>query len=264
MSAPPSVSCPEPIPYSDDISGYAEIDFKVAPPAVQSKQPSFVPIDSILSNQLGPITNPVQSQSVSGFPSLPEVGSTNDVTPLLSSYSGSEINASMTLSSSVPSNVSVNDIVSESSKPVVQPVVQPTVQPVVQPTVQPVPQPAVAQNYTNVPKPIIRNKESFNNMPKNNLAKYINNKPRQVEHFNKPRQVEHFHQMTLMDNVILAVVIGAFIYFVVSHKSGDNNLDVSKVPIVSQLADKNVSTENKIIIVLTIVIACVLINRMLK
>lgn len=251
MSAPPSVSCPEPIPYSDDISGYAEIDFKVAPPAVQTMQPSFVSIDSILSNQLGPVTNPVQSQSVSGFPSLPEVGSTNNVTPLLSSYSGSEINASMTLSSSVPSNVSVNDIVSESSKPVVQP----TVQPVVQPT--------VPQNFRNVPKPVIRNKESFNNIPKNNLAKYINNKPRQVEHF-KPRQVEHFHQMTIMDNIILAIVIGAFIYFVYSHKSGDNNIDVSKVPIVSQLADKNVSSENKIIIVLTIVIACVLINRMLK
>jgi len=276
MSAPPSVPCAEPVPYSDDISGYADIDFNVASHAVFNIKPNGVPVDSVLSKQLGPITNPVTpsvAPYVNGFPILPEVGD-NNARPLLSSYNGTDIGASMTLSNNLPNTMSVNDIVGN---------------------------PSVTQPFTNVPEeeskeiqhfkninnhrvphkptntfadlnnlpPTIMGREQFENIKngnvsKNNLAKFIdNNTKSNVEHFGKPRQVEHFFQMTLMDNIVLAVVLGAFIYYIVTLK-GDNHIDTSKIPIVAQLSDKNVSTENKIIIVVAVVVACVLINRMMK
>jgi hypothetical protein len=279
MSAPPSVPCPEPMPFSDHISGYADIDFAVASPTVYTAQPKFQSVDSVLSNQLGPVTNPVQS--VSASPPAPTVGDSN-VKPMLSSYGGSDINAPMTLANNNMNFLSVNDIL---NNPSVTPVPAQPKAPVVQPTnVQPV---ETAQ-FTNIPVnnrlpqlnnnklPIIRKQESFKNLsntehfnnpvkntPRKNLAKFIANKP-SVEHFGKPKRIEHFRNMSIMDNIVLAVVIGAFIYYMVTLKNGDSHLDLSKVPIISQLADKNVSMENKIIIVVTIVIACVLINRMLK
>ena len=86
MSTSPSVSCPEPLPYSDDISGYADIDFTVAAPKVQSMQPNIVQVDSILSNQLGPTSNPMQAPSASWMPGFPELapGGENNAKPLLS------------------------------------------------------------------------------------------------------------------------------------------------------------------------------------
>lgn len=274
MSAPPSVPCAEPMPYSDDVSGYADIDFNVAPQAVFNMQPAGVPVDSILSKQLGPNTNPVTpavAPYVNGFPILPEVGD-NNAKPLLSSYNGTDISASMTLSNNLPNTMSVNDIVGNPS--VTQPFTNVTVPEEVQhyknvnnQRVPHKPTNSFAE-LTNIPASIM-GREQFDNIKKGNvnkntLAKFIdNNTNSNVEHFGKPKQIEHFFQMTLMDNIVLAIVLGAFIYYIVTLKSG-NNLDTSKIPIVSQLSDKNVSTENKVIIVVAVVVACVLINRMMK
>jgi len=269
MSAPSSVPCAEPMPYSDDISGYANIDFNVAPSAMQTLQPSIVPVDSILSKQLGPVTNPVQNVSgvsqVPGSPILPPVGESN-AKPLLSSYAGADISSPMTLSTSMPSNVSVNDITSTQTIAEVQKPVT-----VVQNTNAPSSALMGPQAFTNVAnvtnaprRPSIINKENFNNVQKNkNLANFVDNRNK-VEHFQPPRRVEHFSQMTMMDNIVVAIVIGAFVYYVVTLKYGDNQVDTSKIPIVSQLTDNQVSMENKIIIVVAVVIACVLISRMMK
>jgi len=66
-----------------------------------------------------------------------------------------------------------------------------------------------------------------------------------------------------MDNIVILIVLAAFIYYIVSLKT-DYKVDVSKIPIANQLADNSVSVENKIIIVLAVVIALVLIRKMLK
>jgi len=270
MSAPSSVPCAEPIPYSDDISGYADIDFNVAPYAVQTIQPKVVPVDSILSKQLGSVTNPVQPPSIQsnvyGFPTLPEVGESN-AKPLLSSYAGAEISSPMTLSSSNPDTVSVNDITNPPSV-----AIPPT--PIVPPT--PIAPQPVIQKFTNVNNLIpdehkkynqlrqLNHNNKVNNIQKNNnLANYINNKHK-TEHFTNPKKIEHFSKMTLMDNIVIGVILCTFVYYVVTLKHGDSHIDTSKIPIVSQLTDKDVSMENKIIIVVAVVIACVLISRMMK
>jgi hypothetical protein len=273
MSTPSSEPCPEPLPYSDDISGYADIDFSVSPPSVFSSQATLVPVDTILSKQLGPTTNPV-SQSASpyvyGFPILPEVTDDN-AKPLLSSYAGSDISSPMTLSNGSPNGVSVNDLVNTPVVATTAPIAPVTTAPVAPVTTAPVTTAPVApvapsvQPFTNVDKPSMK-KENFNNIDKNknNLAKFINNTKPSVEHFKKPKIMEHFHQMTLMDNIVLGIAIFGFIYYIVSIKHGHIDIDLSKIPILAQLSDDNVSMENKIIIVLAIVVACVLISKMLK
>jgi len=316
MSTSPSVSCPEPLPYSDDVSGYADIDFTVAAPRVYSMQPNMVQVDSILSNQLGPTSNPMQAPSSSympGFPELAPVGE-NSAKPLLSSYMGAEISGPTTLSSTTPNFMSVNDIVGNpTSQPTAVPVEQQftNVPEYQQPEYQ---QPEYQQPEYQQPEyqqPVQQKREHFsprdanaretinyingrhnrnvretiNNVsdrrehfgsqvkprfgpqpkPKNNLATFINkntNKP-SIEHFN-PKKIEHFQNLTMMDNIVLGIVIAAFIYYIYSLKYGNIDIDLSKIPILSQLSDNNVSMENKIIIVLAVVIACVLISRMLK
>jgi hypothetical protein len=264
MSAPSSVPCPEPMPYSDEIYGYSDIDFTVKNHPIYSAQPAFVPIDKILSNQLGPVTNPVLSPStatydVKGFPILPEVESSN-AKPLLSSYAGAEINLSTTLANNNLNFMSVNDI-TNTPQPVAQPVAQPT-QPV--PNVVQPPSSPLVQKFTNI------NKHEENNLPKknNNISNFIvkeNSKNNSVEHFKGQKTVEHFGGKTVMDNVILFLVIATIIYFMSSiYKSTESNFDTSKIPIVAQLTDNNVSNENKLIIVVAIVVAFVLIQRMLK
>ena len=271
MSTPSSLPCPEPMPFSDDISGYADVDFATTAHPVFSAQPNMVPIDTILSKQLGPVTNPV-SPSVSmdngivGSPILSVVEESN-AKPLLSSYSGADINASTTLANNNLSYVSVNDIINNVEHPV----------PMNIPSVTGV------QKFTNVD-----NKPKFENIPippqnnmpahpinnNNNLSNFIarNDKPRaSTEHFNpKPvnkniapvKNVEHFmSHMNMMDNVVLAVVVGAIIYYVVSAK---HDVDLSKFPILAQLSDPAVTTQNKIVIVISVVVALVLIGRMLK
>lgn len=268
MSTPSSLPCPEPMPFSDDISGYAEVDFATVAQPIYTAQPNVVPVDTILSNQLGPVTNPV-SPSVSmdngivGSPILPVVEESN-AKPLLSSYSGSDINASTTLADNNLSFVSVNDIINN----------------VEQPTGMQVP--TGIQKFTNVNnEPKVHQNippPPPNNMPlhtkNNNLSNFIakNDKPRATtEHFNpKPaikniapvKNVEHFSgHMSIMDNIVLTIVIGAIIYYVVSSKQ---DVDLSKIPILAQLSDPNATTQNKIIIVVAVVVALVLIGRMLK
>jgi len=280
MSAPSILPCPEPMPYSNDSSSYADVDFGEArAAAVFSNQPRMVPVDSLLSNQLGPITNPVMSpsssvpQQVIGAPILPTVEESN-AKPMLSSYAGADINSSSTLSQTTPPNfVSVNDLVYAPSNTSMN--VLPA--PLIQTFKTEIPGKRINQanpvNYTKpiprsqpilkpVNKPSLKTVESFGNNNQN-LAKFIDrsSKPapkliRKVEHFN-------FQKMSLMDNIILAILIGAIIYYIVSLKHS-NMADLSKIPIVSQLSDKNVSNENKLIIIVAVVIALILIRRMLK
>ena len=76
-----SVPCPEPMPYSSNSNEFAEIDFTPKAMSVFTNQPQFVEVDKVLSNQVGPITNPVQTQ---GYPVLPPI-SDSTASPLLSS-----------------------------------------------------------------------------------------------------------------------------------------------------------------------------------
>ena len=272
MSAPSSVQCPEPMPYSNEIYGYSDIDFTAKNPPVYSAQPASVQVDSILSNQLGPITNPVLAPStvtysVPGFPVLPEVESSS-AKPLLSSYSGAEIDASTTLANNNLGFVSVNDVVSPLNTPSVQLFTNVSKK-----------EPAKSvpiEAFNNAPNKI---KPEYKNLPKigpapkpatksNNISHFIAKQNNKIEHF-KPtnvKKVEHFSSMTIMDNLVLILVIGAIIYYVVSSKfsGGDSSVDFKKIPIVSQLSDDHVSMENKLIIIAAIVIAFILIQRMLK
>ena len=70
MASPKVESCPEPIAYSSDNS-YANIDFTEPPMAVFTAQPKFVEVDSILANQLGPVTNPVTTNAQPELPGSP-------------------------------------------------------------------------------------------------------------------------------------------------------------------------------------------------
>jgi len=264
MSAPSNVPCPEPIPYSDNIYGYSDIDFNVAAPVVQSLQPVNVSVDSILANQLGPVTNPVtpsRTSDVSGFPVLPVVGE-NDAKPLLSSYAGADINLPTTLSNGNASNVSVNDIVN------VAPPAPVLSTPSVPQEFTNVNRPRATTKAVNVKQPTVMTKEQFNNIQNKNAPKKLANfiSKRQPEHFTNPRKIEHFYKnkLTIMDNIVIIIIILAFIYYAVSLKHGELNINLSKVPILSQLTDSNVSTENKVIIVFAVVIAFVLIGRMMK
>ena len=260
MSAPSSVPCAEPMPYSDDINEYAEIDFNVAPSAMQILQASLVPVDSILSKQLGPVSNPVQSvsttASVVGSPILPAVGD-NNAKPLLSSYVGADVSAPMTLSTASPQNVSINNVTNSPTASAPQLLSG-------SPEVKPFNE---RQQFTNVNDFQEPQKRLPVNQPVNknkNLANYINDKQK-TEHFSNPK-VEHydFKKITIMDNIVIGIVLIAFVYYVVSLKHGDNHVDLSKIPILAQLSDQDVSVENKIIIVVAVVIACVLISRMMK
>ena len=269
MSTPSSLPCPEPMPSSSDISRYAEIDFATTQPSVFSAQPNMVPVDTILSTQLGPVTNPVTPSSsmdngIVGAPILPVVEESN-AKPLLSSYSGSDINASTTLANNNLGFVSVNDISNMSVESANAPSVTG-----IQKFTPEIPAPpqnnnhAPPQNNNHAPP------QNNNHTPPKNLSTFIanNNKPRaSTEHFNpKPvapvKSIEHFMgHMTMMDNIVLAIVVGAIIYYVVSAKQ---NLDLSKIPILAQLSDPAVTVQNKIVIVVAVVVALVLIGRMLK
>ena len=273
--------CPEPVPFSDVVSDYADIDFNVKSPPVVSLQPVMVPVDTILANQLGPNSNPLQSPAVtpmtyvSGFPELSPVGESNAI-PLLSSNIGADINAPMTLSNPSLSFSSINDIVNEDKikQQFTQPQSQPQSQPITQPSIENFNSNILKKNERQHRQPRMNKVNVNNNLSRannnlaganNNLAKYINNTA-SIEHFS-PKKIEHFNlpKLSMMDNIVIAIVLFAFIYYIVSLKSDYSvNVDVSKIPIASQLADNNVSVENKIIIVLAVVIALVLIRKMLK
>jgi hypothetical protein len=263
------------MPYSNESYGYSEIDFTVKLPAVFDNKVNLVPVDKVLSNQLGGVTLPPTDYTtlpqVVGYPLLPQV-SEGDAKPLLTSYAGSEISLPTTLSSTDLNSVSVNDIVTPQVKPTqsAQPA-QPKPEPI---TVKPVPM-APMNAPIAVPS---RARETFENPPQNNLANFIRgNNPvgrvekfgpqhaKKVEHFGS-KKVEHFGGLKTMDNIVFILVVCALGYYYAStyHPEYIRDMDMSKIPILSQLQDSNVTTENKVIIVIAIVIGLILITRMLK
>jgi len=238
MASPSAESCPEPIAYSSNNS-YADIDFTEPAMAVFTAQPKFVEVDSILSNQLGPVTNPVTTNAqpeLSGSPVLPFVNQSN-AAPVVDSAVGADVNYSSTLENNIPS-IAVNSITTPSvsdNLPVSE--VEPS--PKVTPQSKPLP---VAESF------------------KNNLANFIKSK----EHF---KNKEHFNVgKTVLDNVVLFVIIAAGIFYLYSMSPYYHpiNIDLSKVPLVGSLTDSNVSDNNKLMIVAGILIAVVVISRLLK
>jgi hypothetical protein len=96
------------MPYSDNYSTVADVDFVSTPSAIFSTQPTFSSVDSILADQLGPILNPVTSNSNNVVPvTLPPVlakQNVDNVVPIISASSGADINLSTTLNQPNNSN----------------------------------------------------------------------------------------------------------------------------------------------------------------
>ena len=229
MASPSAESCPEPIAYSS-YNSYADIDFTEPAMAVFTAQPKFVEVDSILSNQLGPVTNPVTTNAqpqLLGSPVLPFVNQSN-AAPVVDSAVGADVNYSSTLENNIPS-LAVNSITTPVSELKPTPKVTPKSEPVA---------------------------ESF----KNNLAKFIKSK----EHF---KNKEHFgHGKTILDNAVLFVIIAVAVFYIYSMSPYYQPIpiDLSKVPLIGSLTDNNVSDNNKLMIVAGILIAVVVISRLLK
>ena len=216
MSNTPNVEvqpCPEPTPYSYS-SDMAPIDFESTSPAVFSAQPAFAPVDSILSNQLGPITNPVTNNSlivpVAGAPILPVIDSAN-AEPQLSSTAGTDINESTTLLQNNSNKfVSINDIIQP--PPMVQPpMVQPPVvePPIVQPPVVEAPVAPTTESAPIVPETF---KNINNYMPKiqKNLASFI-------QSIGPKATKEHFTgsvkgALDIILGIILAIALGFYVH----------------------------------------------------
>jgi len=226
MASPSAESCPEPIAYSSNNS-YADIDFTEPAMAVFTAQPKFVEVDSILSNQLGPVTNPVTTNAqpqLPGSPVLPFVNQSN-AAPVVDSAVGADVNYSSTLENNIPS-LAVNSVsapsVSDESKPA--------------PKVTP----------KSEAKPVA---ESFNN-----LANFIKSK----EHFG--------HGKTILDNIVLFVIIAAGVFYLYSMSPYYKPIpiDLSKVPLIGSLTDNSVSDNNKLMIVAGILIAVIVISRLLR
>ena len=299
-------NCPEPIPYSNESYGYAEIDFKPESHAVFDNQVKLVSVDNILSNQLGNITQPVQ-QNLSGNPNLPLVGDL-DVKPLLSSYSGADISSSTTLSNTDINSVSINDIVFQPERrsvPSMSIMEVPTIPLSKQSNENFRPQQPVRNNIERFDSelPAINNIEKFgpelppiNNIEKlepelpetnNNIANFLNqninlrnnanknnavrnNGIKNIEAFSpsniSPSKSKQMINIKTMDMIVISVVALAAVYYYIStyHPDYIANIDLSKIPILSQLNDPNVTKENKIIIIIAIVIGVVLVSRMLK
>lgn len=268
-----NVPCPEPIAYSNESYGYADIDFTTAPHPVFDNQAKLVPVDKILASQLGEITKPVQDSNplpqIVGAPVLPSVGESN-AKPLLTSYAGADITLPTTLGGKDINSVSVNDIVTQPNQPA-QPA-QPAPEPI---GIKPVPMAPMT-----LPTPSKSN-EKFSNLDipygpekPSSLAKFIykNDPVGRIEHFGPAKKEhfggnkEHFGNVKTMDNIVILAVFIAVGYYVASTYYPDSikNIDVSKIPIISQLNDPNVTSENKIIIVIAIVLGIVLVSRTLK
>ena len=126
MSSPSSVQpCPEPSPYSTDSYSAAEINYSPSDqPALNSvvQNAQFTYVDSLLANQLGPVTNPVtngQPINYNSSPILPVVNESN-ASPVLSSNAGSDINNSYTL---LQTDNNYNNNLIQSAPSMMQPVV---------------------------------------------------------------------------------------------------------------------------------------------
>jgi hypothetical protein len=250
MSSPSAEPCPEPVPYSThNVTYMADVDFPTSEPAVFNAQPAFVAVDSILSNQLGPVTNPVSANSAeyNFMPVMPNVSDSN-ASPVVSSAVGADINAPSTLASSNTSDfLSVNNVES---------LTQPKME---KPENKKVEKAVESFDNTNLNKM----KLSTNN----NLASYItNNKPvvknNVTEHFNMPSS----HNVKIIVLVLLLVGAGAVYYMHSNNILPDMQLVteyLQKVPIVSELMDPNVSDNNKLMIVIGIVVVIYVLVKVL-
>jgi hypothetical protein len=227
MASPSVESCPEPIAYSSDNS-YANIDFTEPPMAVFTAQPNFVEVDSILANQLGPVTNPVTTNAqpeLAGFPVLPFVSQSN-AAPVVDSTVGADVTGSSTLVNNIPS-LTDNSI----TAPVAAPVAAPS------PQLKP-----KAESFTNNIVNFIKSKGNIKNK----------------EHFGSPK--------TVFDNIVLffIIVVGMFYLYSISPYYQPMNIDLSNVPLVGSLTDNKISDNNKLMIVAGILIAVIVISRLLK
>jgi len=296
MSSPSSVQqCPEPFAYSNDSYSAAEVE-DIAPSAsvetsvmnTRVVSSRFAEIDSILSNQLGAVTVPgnnvppvSEPSSNSGFPVLPIVNESNAI-PVLSSNMGSDINNSFTLlqnPGTLPTNQLGSDVDPIASVPVTASTALPNLvsfTPTATITNSPVtvaPSGPVTPIQSNeVPaEPLAPSapSESFN---QSNLAKFIQkNKPANKEHFNGSSK-EHFGLTTgssMMDTLLLCVIIGGVIYYIITPSHGAGLVHgvedtISKVPVLSQLVDPNVSDTNKLLIVAAVVLAFIFISNLLS
>lgn len=257
MASPSVESCPEPVAYSSDNS-YANIDFTEPPMPVFTAQPKFEDIDKILSNQLGPVTNPVTTNAqkeLSGFPVLPQnalIGPSG-VLPVLptSSLIGpsavlpfvSQSNAAPVVDSTVGADITgsstlVNNIPSLADNSITAPVVS-SVLPVATPSTESKPK---AESFAN------------------NLVNFIKSKGniKNKEHFGNPK--------TVFDNIILffIIVVGMFYLYSISPYYQPMNIDLSNVPLIGSLTDNKVSDNNKLMIVAGILISVIVISRLLK
>ena len=235
MASPKVESCPEPIAYSSDNS-YANIDFTEPPMAVFTAQPKFVEVDSILANQLGPVTNPVTTNAqpeLPGSPVLPFINQSN-AAPVVDSTVGADITGSSTLENNIPS-LTVNSIT---------PLVSNNL---------PAPVPAPVSKPSSESKP---KAESF----ANNLVNFIKSKGnfKSKEHFGNPK--------TVFDNIVLffIIAVGIFYLYSISPYYQPSNINLSGVPLIGSLTDTSISDNNKLMIVAGILIAVIVISRLLK
>jgi hypothetical protein len=298
MSSPSSVQpCPEPSAYSNDSYSAAEVE-ATAPSAsletavMDNKGVSsrFAEIDSILSNQLGPVTVPTltapSSSTYNGFPVLPSVNESS-ATPVLSSNMGADINNSFTLLQN-PGTLPTNQLGSDIAPTVSIPVTASTALPnlvsftptstITGPTTV-APSGPVAPIQSNIVTSLSPS-ESFDNVNQNklkpsNIAKFIQkNEHGKKEHFNgsSKGKKEHFGLTTgssMTDTLILCAVVGVAIYYIISPADGaglTNSVEstVSKLPVLSQLVDPNVSDTNKLLIVAAVVLAFIFISNLLS
>jgi len=248
MSSPSAEPCPEPVPYSThNVTYMADVDFPTNDPVVFNAQPTFVDVDSILSNQLGPVTNPVSANSseYNFMPVMPNVSDSN-ASPVVSSAVGADINAPSTLESSNATDfLSVNNVESFNNKKNKK----------VEKEIE-----SFANTNTNENKM----KLSTNN----NLASYITNNKPIAKSVAKNNTIEHFG-MSASNNkkfiILLLIAIGAGIgyYKYTHHTLPELNVDLSKVPIVSELMDPYVSNNNKLMIVIGIVVVLYVLVKVL-
>jgi hypothetical protein len=297
MSSPSSVqSCPEPSAYSNDSFSAAEVDMSAPSTSVMDDKGlayRFSEIDSVLSNQLGAVTNPVVSsvpvEANTAFPVLPTVNESNAI-PVLSSNMGADINSSFTLlqnSSSLPTSQLGADI----APSVVAPVSSTALPNLVSfaPTssitgpVSVAPSGPVSPIQSNVvefaPSAPSAPSESYENVNQNklkpsNISSFI--QKTQPEHFNGGKKIkEHFSITTgssMFDTLILCGLIGVVVYYIISPSHGSSvagvtqNIEgvVSKVPVLSQLVDPSVSDSNKLLIVAAVVLAFIFISQLLN
>jgi len=267
MSSPSVEPCPEPVPYSTTKDAYmADIDFPTSDPVVFSAKPSFIEVDSIVANQVGAVTNPVSgnTKEYNMEPVMPVVSDSN-ANPVLSSSTGSDINAPYTLSSSNTSDfLSINNVESFNNNKVAKPVHK-------SPEAKKEIANQIVESFANpvsnpVSTPVTPNAMKLST--NNNLASYITNNQPKINRTNNLK--EHFGSSKNMNSntmLIILLVFGAGVVYYMLHKDTVNNqlsqIDFSKIPILAELNDPNVSKNNKLMIIVGIVVVVFILLQVL-